>query len=221
MRIGILGTGNVGRTLAAGWSRAGHDVVLGSRRPGDEVLLGELKELLQAGLRVEDPAGAAAHAEVLVNATPGTASVALLGSIGAPALAGKVLLDVAVGFLEDESLSHQVLSLGEEIQQAFPDTRVVKSLCTIDRGVMVAPESLEGPSTLFLSGEDAEAKRVVSGLLADLGWPAESLLDLGGIVTARGQEHFALLFVGIALSTGTFAFNIRVVPPATGRPDAP
>ncbi|MFE1551693.1 NADPH-dependent F420 reductase [Streptomyces sp. NPDC058718] len=214
MRIGILGTGNVGRALAAGWLRAGHDVVLGSRRPGDEELLTELKELLQAGLRVDDPAATAAHAEVLVNATPGTASVALLESIGAPALAGKVLLDVAVGFLEDESLSHPVVSLGEEIQQAFPDTRVVKTLCTVDREVMVAPDSLAGPSTLFLSGEDAEAKRVVGGLLSDLGWPAASLLDLGGIATARGQEHFALLFVGIALSTGTFAFNIRVVPPA-------
>ncbi|MER5712544.1 NAD(P)-binding domain-containing protein [Streptomyces sp. NPDC002122] len=215
MRIGILGTGNVGRALAAGWLRAGHDVVLGSRRPGDEELLTGLKELLQAGLRVEAPAATAAHAEVLVNATPGTASVALLDSIGAPALAGKVLLDVAVGFLEDESLSHPVVSLGEEIQRAFPETRVVKSLCTIDREVMVAPQSLAGPSTLFLSGEDAEAKRVVGGLLSDLGWPAEALLDLGGIATARGQEHFALLFVGIALSTGTFAFNIRVVPPAS------
>lgn len=214
MRIGILGTGNVGRALAAAWLRAGHDVVLGSRRPGDEELLTGVKELLQAGLRVDDPAGTAAHAEVIVNATPGTASVALLESIGAPALAGKVLLDVAVGFLEDESLSHQVVSLGEEIQRAFPDTRVVKSLCTIDREVMVAPDSLVGPSTVFLSGEDAEAKRVVGGLLADLGWPAESLLDLGGIVTARGQEHFALLFVGIALATGDFRFNIRFVPPA-------
>ncbi|MFI6416513.1 NADPH-dependent F420 reductase [Streptomyces sp. NPDC050842] len=215
MRIGILGTGNVGRAVAAAWLRAGHDVVLGSRRPGDEELLTGVKELLQAGLRVDDPAGTAAHAEVIVNATPGTASVALLESIGAPALAGKVLLDVAVGFLEDESLSHQVVSLGEEIQRAFPDTRVVKSLCTIDREVMVSPDSLVGPSTVFLSGEDAEAKRVVGGLLADLGWPADSLLDLGGIVTARGQEHFALLFVGIALATGDFRFNIRFVPPAT------
>ncbi|MFF8840749.1 NADPH-dependent F420 reductase [Streptomyces sp. NPDC015130] len=220
MRIGILGTGNVGKTLAAAWLRAGHDVVLGSRRPGDEELLTGLKELLRAGLRVDDPAGTAAHAEVLVNATPGTASVALLSSIGAPALEGKVLLDVAVGFLPDASLSHQVVSLGEEIQRAFPDTRVVKSLCTIDRTVMVAPESLEGPSTVFLSGEDAEAKRIVGGLLGDLGWPAEALLDLGGIVTARGQEHFALLFVGIALATGTFAFNIRFVPPGRRTTDA-
>ncbi|WP_137991320.1 NADPH-dependent F420 reductase [Streptomyces vilmorinianum] len=217
MRIGILGTGHVARALAAGWSRAGHDIVLGSRRPEDTELLTELKELLDAGVRVEDPAGATAHAEVLVNATPGTASVGLLTSIGAPALAGKMLLDVAVGFLEEGSpppLSHLVVSLGEEIQQAFPQTPVVKTLCTIDSTVMIAPESLAGPSTVFLSGDDAEAKRTVSGLLADLGWPRESLLDLGGIATARGQEHYALLFVGIAGAIGSYGFGIRVVPPA-------
>ncbi|MFE5618669.1 NADPH-dependent F420 reductase [Streptomyces sp. NPDC056463] len=213
MRIGILGTGNVGRALAAGWARGGHDIVLGSRRPEDPELLTELKELLDAGVRVGDPAAATAHAEVLVNATPGTASVPLLESVGASALEGKVLLDVAVGFLEDETLSHPVVSLGEEIQRAFPATRVVKTLCTVDRVVMVAPQSLEGPSTLFLSGDDAEAKETVSGLLRDLGWPQDSLLDLGGIETARGQEHFALLFIGIALSTKTFGFGIRVVRP--------
>ncbi|MEU6985747.1 NAD(P)-binding domain-containing protein [Streptomyces sp. NPDC046324] len=215
MRIGILGTGHVGQALAAGWARAGHDIVLGSRRPEDKELLTELEDLLDAGVRIGDPAAATAHAEVLVNATPGTASVAILESIGAPALEGKVLLDVAVGFLEDESLSHPVVSLGEEIQSAFPGTRVVKTLCTVDSVVMVAPQSLEGPSTLFLSGDDATAKETVSGLLHDLGWPDDSLLDLGGIQTARGQEHFALLFIGIALSTNTFGFGIRLVRPAT------
>ena len=216
MRIGILGTGNVGQALATEWARAGHDVVLGSRRPDDPELLAELKELTASGLRVDSPAGAAAHAEVLVNATPGTASVALLHTIGAEALAGKIILDVGVGFLEDGSLSHPGVSLGEEIQQAFPETRVVKTLCTIDRKVMIAPDSLEGPSTVFLSGEDAEAKTVVRGLLGDLGWAGDALLDLGGIATARGQEHFALLFIGIAQATGTYEFGIRVVLPASG-----
>ncbi|MDT9689059.1 NAD(P)-binding domain-containing protein [Streptomyces sp. P9(2023)] len=215
MRIGILGTGHVARSLAAGWARAGHDIVLGSRRPEDTELLGELKELLDAGVRVGDPSAAAAHAEVLVNATPGQASVPLLQSIGASALAGKVLLDVAVGYQEDETLSHPLVSLGEEIQSAFPGTPVVKTLCTVDHVVMVAPGALEGPSTIFLSGEDADAKRTVSGLLLDLGWSQESQLDLGGIVTARGQEHFALLFVGIARAIESFGFGIRVVPPAT------
>ncbi|MCX4986238.1 NADPH-dependent F420 reductase [Streptomyces sp. NBC_00572] len=216
MRIGILGTGHVGQALASAWARAGHDVVIGSRRPDDPELLAKLKELTATGLRVDSCAGAAAHAEVLVNATPGTASVALLHTIGARALAGRIILDVGVGFLADGSLSHPDVSLGEEIQQAFPETRVVKTLCTIDRKVMIAPDSLEGPGTVFLSGEDAEAKKAVGGLVADLGWSDDSLLDLGGIVTARGQEHFALLFTGIARATGTYEFGIRVVLPTSG-----
>ncbi|MFH9725235.1 NADPH-dependent F420 reductase [Streptomyces sp. NPDC017254] len=216
MRIGILGTGNVGQALATAWARAGHDVVLGSRRPDDLELLTELRELTAEGVRVVGSAAAAEHAEVLVNATPGAASVPLLHTIGAQVLGGRILLDVGVGFLADGTLSHPVVSLGEEIQQAFPRTRVVKTLCTIDRKVMIAPDSLEGPGTVFLSGEDAEAKKVVRGLVADLGWPDDALLDLGGIATARGQENFALLFMGIAQATGTYEFGIRVVLPTSG-----
>ncbi|MFF1510251.1 NADPH-dependent F420 reductase [Streptomyces sp. NPDC058326] len=216
MRIGILGTGHVGKALAAAWARAGHDVVIGSRRPDDRELLTELRELTAAGVRIDGSAGAAAHADVLVNATPGTASVALLTTIGAPALAGKVILDVGVGFLEDGTLSHPLVSLGEEIQRAFPEAHVVKTLCTIDRKVMVAPDSLEGPATVFLSGEDAAAKKTVRGLVTDLGWSDDALIDLGGIATARGQEHFALLFIGIAEATGTYEFGVRVVLPTGG-----
>ncbi|MFB7234181.1 NADPH-dependent F420 reductase [Streptomyces sp. NPDC056269] len=216
MRIGILGTGNVGQALASAWARTGHDVVLGSRRPDDPELLARLGELLASGARVGGPAEAAAHAEVVVNATPGTASVALLRSIGAEVLADRIVLDVGVGFLDDGSLSHPGVSLGEEIQQAFPETRVVKTLCTVDRKVMIAPDSLEGPATVFLSGEDTEAKKVVRGLVRDLGWADDALLDLGGIATARGQENFALLFIGIAVATGTYEFGVRVVLPASG-----
>ncbi|GGT79780.1 MULTISPECIES: NADPH-dependent F420 reductase [Streptomyces] len=204
---------NVARALAAGSARAGHDIVLGSRRPDDPERRAELRELLATGVRLESSASAAADAEVLVNATPGGASLALLTSIGAPALAAKVLLDVAVGFQEDITLTHPVVSLGEEIQQAFPDTPVVKTLCTLARELTVDPGSLEGPSTVFLSGDHADAKRSVRTLLTDLGWPEESILDLGGIVTSRGQEHYALLFVGIAEAIGSYGFGIRVVPP--------
>lgn len=204
----------MGRALAAGWARAGHDVVLGSRRSDDAELRAELAAATGGGVAVRDPRSAVTDAEVVVNATPGTASVPLLATVGAPALAGKVLLDVAVGFAADGSLSHPVESLGEEIQRTFPEARVVKTLCTIDAGLMGRPGSLEGPSTLFLSGDDAGAKRTVCGLLNDLGWPAESLLDLGGIATARGQEHYSLLFLGIAGSLGAYGFGIRVVPPA-------
>ncbi|MFJ8645445.1 NADPH-dependent F420 reductase [Streptomyces sp. NPDC093546] len=215
MKIGVLGTGNVGKALAAGWAAAGHDVVFGSRRADDAELRAELVTAVGGEVAVADPAGAVAAAEVVVNATPGTASVPLLETVGASALAGKVVLDVAVGFREDNSLSHLVESLGEEIQRTFPEARVVKTLCTIDSTVMIAPDSLEGPSTLFLSGDDADAKRTVSGLLHDLGWPPEALLDLGGIGTARGQEHYSLMFIALAGALKSYGFSVKVVRPAT------
>lgn len=206
MRIGLLGTGNVARALAHGWEAAGHDVLLGSRHPD------ERKDL---GLPVAGLDETAAHAEVLVNATPGNVSVELLRSIGAPALAGTLLIDVGVGMSDDYSeLSHPNSSLGEQIQAAFPDTPVVKTLCTMDATAMTSPQGLAGPSTVFLSGDDAEAKRATGELLTDLGWPPESRLDIGGITSARGQEHFAFLFMGIANGLGSHTFNIQVVAKA-------
>ncbi|MGW4871906.1 NADPH-dependent F420 reductase [Streptomyces chartreusis] len=208
MRIGLLGTGNVARALAQGWRAEGHDVLLGSRKP---------EERTELGLPVADLSATAAHAEVLVNATPGTASVELLHSIGASALAGKPLIDIGVGLTDDYTeLSHPNSSLAELIQEAFPRTPVVKTLCTMDSTVMIAPDGLDGPSTVFLSGDDAEAKRTTGWLLTDLGWPESYQLDLGGITTARGQEHFALLFMGIANGLGAHAFNIKVVTRAGG-----
>ncbi|MDX2391009.1 NAD(P)-binding domain-containing protein [Streptomyces sp. DK15] len=209
MRIGLLGTGNVARALAHGWGAAGHDILLGSRHP---------EERTDLGLPVAGLSETAAHAEVLVNATPGSVSVELLHSIGAPALAGTPLIDVGVGLSDDfAELSHPNSSLGEQIQEAFPLTPVVKTLCTMDSTVMTAPDGLDGPSTVFLSGDDAEAKRTAGRLLMDLGWPASSQLDIGGITTARGQEHFALLFIGIAGGLRSHTFNINVVAAPTAR----
>ncbi|MFH8925957.1 NADPH-dependent F420 reductase [Streptomyces pristinaespiralis] len=209
MRIGILGTGNVARALAAGWSGAGHEVVLGSRRPQDRK---------ETGFAVVGLDEAVTHAEVVVNATPGTVSLDLLAGIGAPALTGKTLIDVGVGLSDDYTeLSHPNSSLGEQIQAAFPGTAVVKTLCTMDSTVMGDPGGLDGPSTVFLSGESTAAKQLTGRLLGDLGWPSSSLMDIGGIATARGQEHFALLFMGIAAGVGGHMFNINVVTPSNRR----
>lgn len=207
MRIGILGTGHVARALGSGWAAAGHDVVLGSRRPDSRP---------DTGLLVRDVVEAAAHGEVLVNATPGTDSVAVLRAVGPGPLAGKTLIDVAIGFTPEGTLSHPAVSLGEEIQQAFPGLAVVKTLCTVTASVMRDPNGLEAPTTVFLSGDDSGAKRTVHTLLGDLGWSEGSRLDLGGIETARGQEHFALLFFGVTGALGTHTFNVRVVPAADG-----
>lgn len=208
MRIGLLGTGNVARSVAIGWEAAGHDVVLGSRTPKERGGTEELQRFTVVGL-----AEAAAHGEVLVNATPGTATMDVLKEIGAAALAGKVLVDIGVGFTESMELSHPNYSLSEEIQAAFPETPVVKTLATVDSTVMKDPGSLEEAGTIFLSGDDAAAKRTTRQLLSDLGWADASQLDLGGIGTARGQEHAAYLFMGVAESIGTYAFSFKVVRP--------
>ncbi|MEU6083655.1 NAD(P)-binding domain-containing protein [Streptomyces sp. NPDC047108] len=202
MRIGLLGTGHVARALGAAWATAGHDILLGSRSPEDRADL---------GLPVASPAEAAAHAEVLVNATPGTESLNVLTGIGAAALDETVLIDAAIGFTPEGTLSHPVESLGEVLQRTFPGTRVVKTLCTMTASVMADPGGLTEPGTVFLSGDDAAAKDTTERLLGDLGWPEASRLDIGGIETARGQEHFALLFLGIAGGLGTHTFNVRVV----------
>ncbi|MFH9075177.1 NADPH-dependent F420 reductase [Streptomyces alboflavus] len=210
MRIALIGTGNVGRALAKAWAAAGHDVVLGSRDPAAKEDLA--KEL---GVPVVGLAAAAEHGEAVVNATPGTESVATLRTAGAAALAGKLLIDIAVGFTEEPhglALSHPGVSLGEEIQEAFPEARVVKTFSTMDAIVMTAPGDLTGPSTVFLSGNDPQAKQTTATLLTDLGWPESAHLDLGGIETARGQEHFALLFMGIAGALGSYDFGLQVVP---------
>ncbi|MET9107608.1 NADPH-dependent F420 reductase [Streptomyces zhihengii] len=200
-RIAIIGTGHVGRALAGGFAKAGHEVLFGSRDPDARTDLGH---------QVVTVAEAAAQGEVVVNATPGTDSVALLAPLARP-LAGKVLLDVAVGLTADLELAHPNSSVSEEIQQALPDTRVVKTLATVDSTTMVAPGELSGPGTVFVSGDDDAAKRDVEALLHDLGWPADAVMDLGGLRTARGQEHFALLFMGIAGAIGTYTFTVRVV----------
>ncbi|MEO3972623.1 NAD(P)-binding domain-containing protein [Streptomyces sp. CAU 1734] len=204
MRIGILGTGNVARALATGWRDAGHDIVLASRQPAERTHLGFDVVALDE---------VTARADILVNATPGGVSVDVLEAAGAAGLADTVLVDVGVGLSDDYTLlSHPNDSLGERIQAAFPRIRVVKTLCTMDSTVMVNPaDTLDGPGTVFLSGDSAGAKEITARLLTDLGWPAGSQLDIGPISSARGQEHFALLFMGIAHGLGSHVFNIRVV----------
>ncbi len=205
----MIGTGNVGRALARAWAAAGHEVVLGSRDPEARKDVGA-----ELGLPLAPVREAAQRADVVVNATPGAESVALLRAAGADVLDGKVLVDIAVGFTMETHgfvLTHPEESLGEEIQRAFPAARVVKTLSTMDSAAMVAPSALTEDSTVFLSGDDADAKAVTRALLTDLGWPGSSQLDLGPIRTARGQEHFAYLFVAVAEALGSHTFNIRVV----------
>lgn len=201
MRIAILGTGRVARTIGGGLARAGHEIDFGSHS-------GAVKADLPG--RVTSLADAAAVGEVVINATPGATSLAMLRDIGAEPLARKVLIDVANALAPGFVLMYPNDSLGAQIQAAFPETAVVKTLNTVHAGVMAAPQRLSAPTIVFLSGDDAAAKATVSELLADLGWSLESQIDLGDITTARATEHFIFLSAALTGAIASTAYNLSI-----------
>lgn len=207
--IAVLGTGNVGTTLATALAGAGHAVTAGSRDPGHRAA-GWTAPVPLAGL-----AEAAAPADVVINATPGHESVDLLRPL-APQLAGTVLVDVAnaVEFGADgfaTALRYPGSSLAEELQRALPDTRVVKTLNTLGPAeAMVTPGALATPPSAFLSGDDDAARQVVAGLLGDLGWRRDWIIDLGGLTTARVTEAFVLLVRPLVQALGPVPFGLAV-----------
>jgi 8-hydroxy-5-deazaflavin:NADPH oxidoreductase len=205
MKITILGTGGVARTLATGLLRVGHDVVFGSRDP-------EHRSGLPAPVLAS--ADAVVGADVVVDAVQGVDVIPLLTSIGADKFDGTVLWDLANAFNPDFSFALPEDSLGRRIQEAFPGVKVVKAGNHVGAVVIADPSSLPAPTTLFLSGDDNAAKERVAGLLVDLGWHRESLFDLGGITNAYGQEHYMALFGSILQKLGTPYFNVAVVKAA-------
>jgi predicted dinucleotide-binding enzyme len=219
MRIGVLGTGMVGSTLADRLVGLGHDVVMGARSADNEKAVAwaaESGERARAGTFAD----AAAHGEVVVNATAGVASLRALELAGADNLAGKVLVDVAnpIATYGTPPTLDPVGddSLGEQIQRAHPAARVVKTLNTVNCLVMVDPGRVQGDSDVFLAGDDPAAKEVVRGLLRELGWPEASIRDLGGIVAARGLEMYLIFWIQNLVALGSSDFNIRVVHPRAG-----
>jgi 8-hydroxy-5-deazaflavin:NADPH oxidoreductase len=198
MRLGILGTGHVATVLGGAWSKT-HDVTLGSRDPAKDV-----------GFTVRSLTDTVTSADVVVNAILGSVAVDVISGIDAGAFAGKTLVDVANATTPSFDLVYPNSSLAEELQDARPDARVVKSMNTAAITTIANPGVI-GPSSVFLSGDDAGAKLEAAGLLKDLGWSEDEIIDLGGIQTARGPEHFIVLFAELAGLLRTETFNIRVV----------
>ena len=215
MKIAVLGTGMVGQAIGTKLATLGHDVTMGSR---DAANPKATEWAAGPGERtVATFADAAASAELVVNATAGVASLEALTLAGADNLAGKVLLDIAnpLDFSNGFPPSLSVVntdSLGEQIQRAFPDAKVVKSLNTMNCDVMVDPARVgDGDHDVFVAGEDADAKATVTALLQSFGWTAEHIHDLGGLASARGTEMYLPLWLSLMGSLGTGNFNIKVV----------
>jgi predicted dinucleotide-binding enzyme len=224
MDIAVLGTGAVGRALAARLDGLGHSVVMGTREPADTLARTDRGSMgtppfsawreQHSSIGLATFAEAARGADLLVNASSGAASMEILRMAGADSMAGTVLLDISnpldtsagfppTLFVQDTS------SLAEQVQAAFPGLRVVKALNTVTAALMVEPRLLGQGSTVFVSGDDPDAKAVVVGLLESFGH--DDVLDLGGLETARGAEMYLPLWLRIMGALGTANFNIKVV----------
>lgn len=208
MRISVLGAGGVGYAVAGALSGAGHQVVLAARSAQSP----SLTEWVQEGREGADYATAVVDAELVVNATPGTASLDVLSPLS-DRLDGLVLWDLAnpLDFANGPAVLHPGgVSLGERLQSALPGTRVVKALNTVNTSVMTDPGRLVGVHEVLMCGNDDTAKRTVTGLLGDLGWDPDQVRDLGDITGARGTEMYLLLWIRLMSTLGTPTFNIHV-----------
>jgi predicted dinucleotide-binding enzyme len=193
--IAVLGNGRVGGNLAAALTRAGHEVTVADRAPGAA-------------------ADAARTARIVINATPGAGSLERLAALREE-LRGRILVDVSNATTDGPDglpadLVYPGSSLAERLQDALPETHVVKTLNTMLFPVMTAPAMLTRTPTAFLSGDEAQAKQTVRELLTDLGWQEAWITDLGGIRTARATEAAILFVPHVIRSTGFAPFAISL-----------
>ncbi|TGZ14557.1 hypothetical protein DV517_60400 [Streptomyces sp. S816] len=193
--ITVLGNGRVGGNLATALTRAGHEVRVADRTPGAA-------------------ADASRTAQIVINATPGAGSLDRLAALREE-LRGKILIDVSNATVDGPdglpvALIYPGSSLAEQLQEALPETRVVKTLNTMLFPVMTAPATLTQAPEAFLSGEDPQAKQTVRELLTTLGWRKEWITDLGGIHTARATEAAILFVPHIIRSNGLAPFAITI-----------
>ena len=212
MRIGILGTGDVGGRLGTKLAALGHEVMMGSRTAKNPKAAEWAKASgprASAGTFAE----AAKFGDVVFNCTAGSVSLEALKLAGPDNLGGKVLVDVAnpLDFSKGMPPTLTVCntdSLGEQIQRAFPSARVVKALNTVGNEVMVNPGLVPGEHDTFVCGNDPQAKAEVVEILRSFGW--KSPIDLGDITAARGLEMVLPIWVRLLGTLKTRNFNFKI-----------
>jgi 8-hydroxy-5-deazaflavin:NADPH oxidoreductase len=225
VRLGILGTGVVGKTLAARLDGLGHDVMIGTRDPEETLARTEPDtygnppfsawQEEHPEVRLGTFGEAAVHGEMVINATAGAVSLEALELAGEDNLNGKVYkdlanpLDFSQGMPPTLSVSNTD-SLGEQIQRRFSGAKVVKTLNTMNAYLMVDPAQLAATDhTVFVSDDDAEAKTTVTEFLRSFGWT--DIIDLGDISTARGAEMLLPIWVRLFGALQKPIFNFKIV----------
>jgi predicted dinucleotide-binding enzyme len=214
VKLGILGTGMVGNAIGTKLIQLGHEVKMGSRTPSNE----KAAEWVKAnGPKASQGtfADAAAFGEIVFNCTAGAASIEALKQAGERNLQSKILIDISNPLDFSQGMPPTLTicntdSVGEQIQRAFPNVKVVKTLNTVNCNVMVNPSLVPGDHDVFMSGNDTAAKSKVREVLTQwFGW--KSVIDLGDISTARGTEMYLPLWVRLYALFQKPNFNIKVV----------
>ena len=213
MRVGVLGSGEVGRALARGFADRGHDVLIGSRGQASEELATWL-EGPGAGVKAGTFAETAGHGELVVLAVLGLAVESAIEGAGPERFSGKVVidatnpLDFSQGFPPSLGWANTD-SGGEHVQRAIPDAKVVKAFNTIGNAYFVEPHFTEGAPTMLVAGDDEEAKILIGKAIVDFGWPAP--VDVGGIEGSRWLEQLAVLWVAIGGKRGAWDHGFKLL----------
>lgn len=202
MRIGVFGTGMVGDVFSKALSKLDHEVTVGARSSDSE----SLQPFADEGLLTGSFADAAVTSELVINATNGNHSVEAVASAAAE-LEGKTLIDLSNRLDHSKGMTAAAQatpdnSVAAGIQAAVPGANVVKALNTMNRSVMVDPSLVPGDHVVFLSGDSAEAKAQVVGLLTEFGWREPQIMDLGGLETATGPEMLMQLWLDVIIARG-------------------
>jgi predicted dinucleotide-binding enzyme len=210
MKIGVLGTGPAGNAIGGKLVSLGHDVMMGARSASNEKVVAFAE---RTGGKAGTFRDAAAHGDIVFNCLRGDVSIDVMTAVSAE-LDGKILADVSnpLDFSKGAPPTLAITntdSLGEVLQRGLPNTKVVKTLNTVNNSIMVNPGLIRGPHAVFVSGNDAGAKGRIKDLLRSFGW--QQIIDLGDITSARGPEQYLPLWLRLWGNLGTSEFNISVV----------
>ncbi len=212
-RVGVIGSGQVGRALAAGFASHGHEVTIGTRNPEDNDEL-QAWAAQHDGVAIGHFAAAAEAGEIVVLATRGTAVEQAIQAAGPQHFAGKVVIDATNPLAPDPTGAPGLAvghtdSGGETVQRVLPDAHVVKAFNTVNNALMVDP-GFDPRRPMFIAGNDANAKATVAEILDDFGWDA---FDVGGIEQSRQLESLVLLWVAVGRATGAWNHAPAFVTP--------